>query len=70
MNQLIPFCGVRVSGKVRVTLKQAQRVIDRGPVIRLSREDTRKVCFLVTNPQKPNERLRDAVKVWKNSVRA
>ncbi len=48
---------------------EAQRVIERESVIRLSQKDARKVLALLDNPPKPNERLKDAVKTFKARVR-
>src|SRR5258708_4920626 len=49
---------------------EAQRVIERETVIRLSQKDARKVLALLDNPPKPNKRLKDAVKTFKGTVRA
>ena len=45
-------------------------MIERESVIRLSQKDARKVLSLLDNPPKPNKRLKDAVRVFKGSVRA
>ena len=49
---------------------EAQRVIERESVIRLSQKDAHKVLALLDNPPKPNKRLKDAVKAFKGTVRA
>jgi uncharacterized protein (DUF1778 family) len=55
---------------VQTAYQEAQRVIERESVIRLSQKDARKVLALLDNPPKPNKRLKDAVKVFKGTVLA
>ena len=55
---------------VQTAYLEAQRVIERESVIRLSQEDARQVLALLDNPPKPNKRLKDAVKTYKGTVRA
>lgn len=55
---------------VQTAYQEAQRVIERESVIRLSQKDARKVLFLLDNPPKPNKRLKDAVREFKGTVRA
>ena len=55
---------------VQTAFLEAQRVIERESVIRLSQKDARKILALLDNPPKPNKRLKDAVKQFKDSVRA
>jgi uncharacterized protein (DUF1778 family) len=55
---------------VQTAYQEAQRVIERETVIRLSQEDARKVLALLDNPPKPAKRLQDAVKAFKGTVRA
>jgi uncharacterized protein (DUF1778 family) len=55
---------------VQTAYEEAQRVIERESVIRLSQKDARKVLSLLDNPPKPNKRLRDAAKQFKGMVRA
>ena len=55
---------------VQSAFVEAQRVIERESVIRLSQKDARKVLSLLDNPPKPNKRMKDAVKAFKGSVRA
>lgn len=54
---------------VQTAYLEAQRVIERESVIRLSQKDARKVLSLLEKPPKPNQRLKDAVKAFKGSVR-
>src|SRR5712692_3725361 len=55
---------------VQTAYQEAQRVIERESVIRLSQKDARKVLALLDHPPKPNKRLKDAVKEFKGTVRA
>jgi uncharacterized protein (DUF1778 family) len=55
---------------VQTAYVEAQRVIERESVIRLSQKDARKILALLDNPPKPNKRLKDAVKTCKGTVRA
>ncbi len=55
---------------VQSAFLEAQRVIERESVIRLSQKDARKVLAMLDNPPKPNQRLKDAVKTFKARVRA
>ncbi|MGD0410461.1 MAG: DUF1778 domain-containing protein [Verrucomicrobiota bacterium] len=55
---------------VQTAYQEAQRLIERESVIRLSQKDARKVLSLLDNPPKPNKRMKDAVKAFKGSVRA
>ena len=55
---------------VQTAYLEAQRVIERESVIRLSQKDAQKVLTLLDNPPKPNKRLKDAVKVFKATLRA
>jgi uncharacterized protein (DUF1778 family) len=55
---------------VQTAYEEAQRVVERESVIRLSQKDARRVLSLLDNPPKPNKRLKDAVKVFKGTVRA
>ena len=54
---------------VQTAYQEAQRVIERETVIRLSQKDARRVLALLDHPPKPNPRLRDAVKAFKGMVR-
>ena len=55
---------------VQTAYVEAQRVIERESVIRLSQKDAEKVLFLLHYPPKPNQRLKDAVKTHQGAVRA
>ena len=55
---------------VQTAYLEAQRVIERESVIRLSQKDAQKVLALLDKPPKPNQRLQDAVKSFKATVRA
>jgi uncharacterized protein (DUF1778 family) len=55
---------------VQSAYEEAQRVIERESVIRLSQRDARKILSLLDNPPKPNKSLANAVRVFKGSVRA
>ena len=55
---------------VRTAYQEAQRVIERESVIRLSQKDARRILSLLDNSPKPNQRLKEAVKAFKRSVRA
>jgi uncharacterized protein (DUF1778 family) len=55
---------------VQTAYQEAQRVVERESVIRLSQKDARRVLFLIDNPPKPSKRLKDAVKEFKGTVRA
>ena len=47
---------------VQTAYQEAQRVIERESVIRLSQKDARKILSLLDHPPKPNKRLKEAVK--------
>jgi len=49
---------------VQTAYVEAQRVLERESVIRLSQKDARKVLSLLDNPPKANKRLEDAVKAF------
>jgi uncharacterized protein (DUF1778 family) len=55
---------------VQTAYLEAQRVIERESVIRLSQKDAHKILALLDNPPKPNQRLKDAVKTHQGTVRA
>jgi uncharacterized protein (DUF1778 family) len=55
---------------VQTAYQEAQRVVERETVIRLSQKDAHKVLTLLDHPPKPNKRLKDAVKTFKGTVRA
>ena len=55
---------------VQTAYQEAQRILERESVIRLSQKDARKVLSLLDSPPKPGKALRDAVKAYRGSVRA
>lgn len=55
---------------VQTAYVEAQRIIERESIIRLSQEDAQKVLFLLDHPPKPNKRLKDAIQAYKDTVRA
>lgn len=55
---------------VQTAYLEAQRVVERESVIRLSQKDAHRVLALLDNPPKPNKRLKHAVKAFKATVRA
>jgi len=55
---------------VQTAYQEAQRLIERESVIRLSQKDSKKILSLLDNPPKPNKKLGNAVKAFKGKVRA
>jgi uncharacterized protein (DUF1778 family) len=55
---------------VQIAYLEAQRMIERESVIRLSQKDARKVLSLIDTPPKPNKLLKQSVKEFKGSGRA
>jgi len=55
---------------VQSAFQEAQRVVERETVIRLSRRDAQKVFSLLDRSPKPNARLIEAVKAYRAKVRA
>jgi uncharacterized protein (DUF1778 family) len=55
---------------VQTAYQEAQRVLEKESVIRLSQKDARRILSLLDHPPKPNKRLKDAVKAFKATVRA
>jgi len=55
---------------VQTAYQEAQRVIEKESIIRLSQKDAQKILSLLDNPPKPNKKLRDAVSTFKGTVRA
>ena len=55
---------------VQTAYQEAQRLLERESVIRLSQLDARKVLSLLDNPPQPNRRLRDAARRFRNTIRA
>jgi uncharacterized protein (DUF1778 family) len=55
--------------QVQSSNAEAQHMIERQSVIRLSQKDAHKVLALIDNPSKANKRLKSAVKAFKSTVR-
>jgi len=55
---------------VQMAYQEAQRIVERESLIRLSQKDAQKVLSLLDDPPKPNKRLKDAVRAFKGTVRA
>jgi uncharacterized protein (DUF1778 family) len=54
---------------VQTAFAEAQRIVERETVIRLSQEGAKRIIALMENPPKPNERLLAAAKLFKETVR-
>jgi uncharacterized protein (DUF1778 family) len=50
-------------------VKEAEQIIERERLIRLTREDTELVLSLLDNPPKPNAALRKAARAYKRLIR-
>ena len=50
---------------VPAAYQEAQRIVEREMIIRLSQRDARKVLSLLDAPPKPNRRLREAVAAFR-----
>ncbi len=50
---------------VQAAYQEAQRIVERETVIRLSQQDARKVLSLLDAPPKANRRLKEAVAAFK-----
>ena len=55
---------------VQTAYVEAQRVIERESVIRLSQKDAHRILTLLDHPPRANKRLKDAVKIHQSIVRA
>jgi uncharacterized protein (DUF1778 family) len=55
---------------VQTAYQEAQRILERESVIRLSQADARKVLALLDSPPRVNRALKNAVKDFKGSTRA
>lgn len=55
---------------IQTAYQEAQRLIERETVIRLSQRAARKVLALLDEPPAPSPRLKQAVKAYRNTVRA
>jgi uncharacterized protein (DUF1778 family) len=54
---------------VQTAYEEAQRILERETVIRLSQKDAQMILGLLDSPPKPNKTLKDAVRKFKRSVR-
>ncbi len=54
---------------VQIAYVEAQRVIERETMIRLSQKNAQHVLALMEAPPRPTDSLKEAVKAFKNSVR-
>lgn len=55
---------------VQTAYQEAQRLLERESVIRLSQRDARRIFALLDSPPRPRKALKDAVTAYKGSVRA
>lgn len=54
---------------VQSAYQEAQRVLERETVIKLSQADARCVFNLIDNPPKPNKKLKEALAAYRKHVR-
>ena len=54
---------------VQSAFQEAQRIVERETLIRLSQRDAQKVFSLLDHPPRPNARLKEAVKASRATVR-
>ena len=55
---------------VQTAYMEAQRLIERETVIRLSQNDARRILSLMDRPPAPNKRLKQALKIYQDTIRA
>jgi len=55
---------------VQKAFQEAQRIVERETLIRLSQRDAQRVFSLLDHPPKPNRQLTEAVKAHRAKVRA
>jgi len=55
---------------VQTAYQEAQRMIERETIIRLSQKDAHRIFSLMERPPKPNKKLKDAVKAYRGTIRA
>ncbi len=55
---------------VQSAYQEAQRILERETVLRLSQRDAQKVFSMLEHPPKANKRLRDAVKAYHDLISA
>ena len=54
---------------VQAAFEEAQRIVERESVIRVSQRDAERVFSLLDRPPKPNARLKEAVQSFRGKVR-
>jgi len=54
---------------VQCAYQEAQRILERETVLRLSQRDAKKVFSMLEHPPKANKRLKEAVKAYHDLVR-
>lgn len=54
---------------VQSAYQEAQRILERETVLRLSQRDAQKVFSMLEHPPKANKQLRDAVKTYHELIR-
>jgi uncharacterized protein (DUF1778 family) len=70
VEQAAELVGITVNQFViHSAYEEAQRILERETVIRLSQADAQCIFALMENPPKSKKRLKDAVKEFKTSVR-
>lgn len=55
---------------VQTAYQEAQRILERESVIRLSQQDARKILALLDSPPKPGKALKSAVREFRGFVHA
>jgi len=55
---------------VQAAYEEAQRVVERESVIRLSQRDAQRVLAMLDAPPKPTKPLKDAVELFRETLRA
>ena len=55
---------------VQSAFHEAQRILERETVIRLSRRDAQTVFALLEHPPRPSKQLKEAVQAYREKVRA
>lgn len=71
LEQAAEFSGATVNQfVVQTAYLEAQRLIERETLIRLSQKDAQKVLALLDHPPTPNKRLKQAVQANRDTVRA
>jgi uncharacterized protein (DUF1778 family) len=55
---------------VQTAYQEAQRILERESVIRLSQKDARRILARLDSPPKPAKALKDAIRTFRGSVHA